>query len=243
MPIPHAMNLRHLLLAAGAHLAIAALAQEGGTRTTTRNIDVRSENGESTVTITTTENGVTTTQTFTGDEAKVWMAKSAGCCVAEAGDADKVVCMVVVNDGGNEGKVKGTTRAEVFRYRYVAKQKSTDSAPDAEVVIEMDDAEAAPAVIAVPDAGEVRTLEIPSDAFTFFPNPSNGPCTMRYELPGEGDALVTIVDPLGREVYNERISGSGPQTRTIDLTGKGPGEFIARLAQGGVTLLKKLVIE
>jgi hypothetical protein len=221
------MNLRNLLLAASIHVAIAAIAQDNGTRTVTRNIDARNDNGECIVTITTTENGVTETQVLTGDEARAYM-KENNTCQGQTG----------------KKKAKGAaSRASVMRYRYAVKDTKKEADDGTEVVVEMAEDDGASAMVMLPDGDGLKTLEIPADAFTFFPNPSNGACTMKYELPGEGDAVITIIDPSGREVYEERTSGRGPQTRTIDLTGKGPGEFVARLVQGGVTLLKKLVIE
>lgn len=220
------MNIKHLLVGALAHLAIVAAAQDANERTVIPNVDVRNDNGICTVTITTTENGATTTKVLSGDEAKAYMKEGGACRVACAGDGKKV-CTVVIDNDGSKGR--GAQKASVMRYRYTAKPATKRSAPTTQVDTprEMD---------------VVAAAAIPDDVFAFFPNPSNGQCTMRYELPGEGPAEITIVDPIGREVYTENISGRGPQTSTIDLTGKGPGQFIAKLVQGGVTLFKKLVI-
>ena len=225
------MNIKHLLLATLAHVAIVAAAQDGNERTVFKNVDVRNDNGTCTVTITTTENGATTTKVLTGDEAKAYM-KGNGTCQVVSTDGGSTTCTVVISDDG--GKGHGTQKASVMRYKYTAKPATRRSAPTTQVVAmpeEMD------VVAAVSSA-----TEVPGDVFTFFPNPSNGQCTMRYELPGEGPADITILDPVGREVYTEHTSGQGPRTSTIDLTGKGPGQFIAKLAQGSVTLFKKLVI-
>lgn len=224
------MNIKHLLVGALAHLAIVAAAQDSHERTVIRNVDVRNDNGICTVTITTTENGATTAKVLTGDEAKAYMMQGAVCRMSATGDGKKVCTVVIDNDGT---RAHGTQKASVMRYRYTSKPAPKRSAPSTQVT--------SPEEMDVVAAASVEP-EIEDNVFAFFPNPSNGQCTMRYELPGEGPAEITILDPIGREVYTEHTSGQGPRTSTIDLTGKGPGQFIAKLVQGGVTLFKKLVI-
>ncbi len=224
------MNARHLLLTALAHLAIAAVAQHRPDASVECSVDVRSENGAHTVTITTEADGRTTTRVLKGAEAATWMTQHATCTVDHA-EGPGTRCLVVVTDDDGRTDVKGTTKASVLRYRYTNRPKVV-AAQGSDVADE----------VAPKDLAAVEAPEAPDGIFTIHPNPTDGTCTLQYRLPEAGPAEIVILDPTGREVYKGSTSGQGPHTTTIDLTGKGPGQFIAKLVQGGVTLFKKLVI-
>lgn len=223
------MHLKHLLLAALAHAAIAAVAQHDATDHDQRNVDVRTNNVQCTVTITNDQAGRSCTRVLTGDEAIAWI-KNNGACIENAASGAPTRCRVIATGDEERSHGHGDTRASVLRYRYHVK-------PRAAAGREATDPLEAPRAVAAPEAPVA-----PDPVFAFYPNPSNGSCTMAYALPGTGPAEIVILDPTGREVYKESVSARGPQTRTIDLSGHGPGQFIAKLVQGGVTLFKKLVI-
>ena len=79
-------------------------------------------------------------------------------------------------------------------------------------------------------------------SFNFYPNPSDGNFILDLVMSGKEDAQVKIVDMNGKEVYNEKISGKGNVTRSIDLSGK-RGTFIVTIKQGKKTTTKKIIIE
>ena len=78
--------------------------------------------------------------------------------------------------------------------------------------------------------------------FSFYPNPSDGNFTLELDLNGKDDAQVKITDMNGKEIYNEKISGNGKVSRTIDLSGK-KGTLIVTIKQGKKITSKKIIIE
>lgn len=238
------MNTRHLLLAALAHLALTAAAQDKKERTVIRNVDVREVNGTKTVTVTTTEDGVTNTQVLTGDEAATYLKKEGTHCSVTGEDA-KAHCQVIVIDDSEGKKQDGGTKADVFRYRYRTK---SDSGPDAdiekEISVVVTDADGTTATAwADGDDAEARAGDVSSGALQLYPNPNDGQFTVEFDPPDEGETVITVVDGAGREVFSERTSDTGHQVRSFDLSGEGKGNYIATLVQGGTTISKRLVIK
>ena len=78
--------------------------------------------------------------------------------------------------------------------------------------------------------------------FSFYPNPSDGNFVLDLDLNGKDDAQVRITDMNGKEVYNEKITGNGKVSKSIDLSGK-KGTFIVTIKQGKKTTNKKIIIE
>lgn len=78
--------------------------------------------------------------------------------------------------------------------------------------------------------------------FNFYPNPSDGNFVLELNLDEKENAQVKITDMNGKEVYNEKISGNGKTSKTIDLNGK-KGTFIVTIKQGRKTTSKKIIIE
>ncbi len=76
----------------------------------------------------------------------------------------------------------------------------------------------------------------------FYPNPSDGNFTLEMELDSKEPARVVITDINGKEVYNEKITGNGKVTKTLNLDGK-KGTFIVNIKQGNKNISKKIIIE
>ncbi len=73
-----------------------------------------------------------------------------------------------------------------------------------------------------------------------FPNPGTGMFYMK--LPATAtNAAVTVCDAVGHEVWRT----TGPSTTgtvTVDLSGKAPGIYLARIACGDMSVVKRLVV-
>ena len=50
----------------------------------------------------------------------------------------------------------------------------------------------------------------------FYPNPSNGNFTLDLDLTDKEEAIISITDISGKEVYTEKVRGNGkPQNLSI----------------------------
>ena len=68
---------------------------------------------------------------------------------------------------------------------------------------------------------------------TIFPNPSNGPVFVGYDVPtGTGTAVLRVIDLSGRELQSMRIS-EGPGLSTIETEGWANGVYIAEIRLDG----------
>ena len=119
---------------------------------------------------------------------------------------------IVINDEKGKGKKKVIVSTSVL-------------------VIDMDD-----------DGKTERRNAKEESSFNFYPNPSDGNFVLDMDLNGKDDAQVKITDMYGKVVYNEKITGNGKVTKTIDLSGK-KGTFIVTIKQGKRTDTKKIIIE
>lgn len=77
----------------------------------------------------------------------------------------------------------------------------------------------------------------------FYPNPSEGDFTVRYESKSEDPIRISVKDISGREVYAETISAIGIVKRQIDLGDKPAGSYVLQLQQGKKIVSKKLIIQ
>jgi hypothetical protein len=77
-----------------------------------------------------------------------------------------------------------------------------------------------------------------------FPNPFNPSTTVAFSLPSAGEARLTLVDGLGREVrvIAERTFPAGRHEVTLDASGLGSGVYFCLLRAGSLTDAKKVVI-
>ena len=78
--------------------------------------------------------------------------------------------------------------------------------------------------------------------FSFYPNPSDGNFVLELNLDEKESVQAKITDMNGKEVYNDKISGNGKISKTINLSGK-KGTFIVTIKQGKKTISKKIIIE
>ena len=78
--------------------------------------------------------------------------------------------------------------------------------------------------------------------FNFYPNPSDGNFVLELNIDEKEPAQVKITDMNGKDIYNEKVSGNGKVSKTIDLSGK-KGTFIVTIKQGKKTTSKKIIIE
>ena len=100
-------------------------------------------------------------------------------------------------------------------------------------------------VIDMDDEGGDKTRKSDKEESTvnFYPNPSDGNFTLDVDLNGKEDAMVRITDINGKEVYNEKITGSGKTSKSINLGSDKRGTFIVTIKQGKKTTSKKIIIE
>jgi hypothetical protein len=100
------------------------------------------------------------------------------------------------------------------------------------MVIDMDD-----------EKSEKRKSKGEENNFSFYPNPSDGNFTLDLDLNGKEDASVRITDLDGKEIYNEKISGAGKTSKSVNLGTDKKGTFIVTIKQGKKTTSKKIIIE
>ncbi|MFI5204647.1 MAG: T9SS type A sorting domain-containing protein [Flavobacteriales bacterium] len=77
---------------------------------------------------------------------------------------------------------------------------------------------------------------------SFYPNPSEGDFTLRYESKDEDPIRISVKDITGREVYAETISAIGVIKRQIDLGNQPSGSYVLNLQQGKKSISKKLIV-
>ncbi len=79
--------------------------------------------------------------------------------------------------------------------------------------------------------------------FNFYPNPSDGNFTLELDLDGKEDAIVSITDIAGKEVFSEKINDKGKTTKNISLGNNKKGTFVVTIKQGKKTTSKKIIID
>ena len=88
------------------------------------------------------------------------------------------------------------------------------------------------------ELSEVRVVMRSSGILTeanILPNPTYGPLTLTYELPGARDLTLTIFDALGRRVIVESLDGAaGENMQKLSLEGLAQGVYHVTLMGEGV---------
>jgi hypothetical protein len=86
------------------------------------------------------------------------------------------------------------------------------------------------------------TSALVAEAITISPNPAHGRATIQLPaVPGVATATLTLLDALGR-VIRTQTAPTNAQT-ALDLTGLAPGLYAVRVAAGGSSATRKLVVE
>lgn len=163
------------------------------------------------------------------DGKTVIIRKNGGNTIVINGDEDNI--SINSNSDSEEGRSKTKTKTIVINDDKT-KTKKKVIVTTSVVVVDMDDEK----------RSERKSGEKETDNFSFYPNPSDGNFTLDLELNGKDAASVRIVDMGGKEVYNEKISGNGRVSKSINLDGK-KGTFIVTIKQGKRTSSKKIIIE
>ena len=85
--------------------------------------------------------------------------------------------------------------------------------------------------------------ELDLEDLVFFPNPSNGEFTLKFELEDEGDVLIRIVNFDGKLIYNEKLKNFfGQYDKKIDIKDQPSGTYFLNVEQNGKMSTSKLLI-
>jgi hypothetical protein len=80
--------------------------------------------------------------------------------------------------------------------------------------------------------------------FSLSPNPATDRLTVTYALATPGNVRISILDALGRQVYDARDAGSGAgqQSVSVNLSGFTPGIYYCRMETNDNSVTRKLLI-
>ncbi len=96
---------------------------------------------------------------------------------------------------------------------------------------------------------ETEVLLTPNDIdLTISPNPTNGPVTLQYTLPGPGELMTEVFNILGEKIYSNSSHGeTGVHSEQIDLASRAgtSGVYILRvsLSSGGKSYSKSVKVQ
>lgn len=91
-------------------------------------------------------------------------------------------------------------------------------------------------------SNKAKSLEL--DDFNYYPNPSNGRFSIRFNVEDETPLKVKIYNLSGREIYAESYdSFSGSFKSEIDVSKHENGVYLLEISMGNKVLNKKLIIE
>lgn len=82
------------------------------------------------------------------------------------------------------------------------------------------------------------------DNMIFYPNPNSGKFNLKFSLKQKGDAMISIYNTSGKQVYTENLAGfSGDYNKSIDISGNDKGIYFVKVEQNGHAMMKKIVLE
>ncbi len=81
------------------------------------------------------------------------------------------------------------------------------------------------------------------DAFELYPNPSEGQLRVKFDTGNDKEAIVTVRDLNGKEVYKNTVEGSTNYELTIDLGSEASGTYIVTVDQNDKRKSKKLILK
>ncbi len=96
---------------------------------------------------------------------------------------------------------------------------------------------------------EADALSTPNEIdLTISPNPTNGPVTLQYTLPGPGELVTEVFNILGEKIYSSSSQGeTGVHSEQIDLASRAgtSGVYILRVSQssGGKSYSKSVKVQ
>jgi hypothetical protein len=81
--------------------------------------------------------------------------------------------------------------------------------------------------------------------FKVYPNPASGIATVRYNLATPGDVVLTLLDPLGREVmtFVHDKKELGIHEKYVDLSGVSSGVYFLNLKTPNSSLTTKFIVK
>lgn len=244
-----------------------ALAQESTTedQSVSRSVEVRKNNGETYVKITTTENGNTTVEEYKGEAAEEYLEREQG----HTEDAE--VFIHLFDDSAMSMEQMMNTDSihkdvEVWVQQFENGFGSMDSV--VKKVITMGDANFSfdfnldsliqeldasgkhiermmnIQIIMIEDNEEGTTKKAPTiEGLQFYPNPTTGMLTISFELPEPGTATLTVMDLQGREVLRRELEGPLTFDEQINLSDLGKGTYLLNLQRKNESLSKKIIIQ
>ncbi len=92
--------------------------------------------------------------------------------------------------------------------------------------------------------GKRKSKALTLEDFNYYPNPSNGKFSLRFNMENEAPLSIKIYSLSGSEVYAESYdSFSGSFKSEIDLGKHDKGIYLLEIAQGNKVLNKKLILK
>ncbi|MFN0275671.1 MAG: PDZ domain-containing protein [Chitinophagales bacterium] len=93
------------------------------------------------------------------------------------------------------------------------------------------------------DGKQAGTLLDP-ETIQFFPNPSNGSFTLKFDLATNGNTDITVRDLKGKIVYEESLKGfEGSYEKVINLGNAAKGTYFINIKQNDYTATKQIVLQ
>ncbi|MCE2957100.1 MAG: T9SS type A sorting domain-containing protein [Flammeovirgaceae bacterium] len=83
------------------------------------------------------------------------------------------------------------------------------------------------------------------EAFSIFPNPTDGKSTVRYNLRQQSAVVIEVMDATGKIAIQESIGAQdvGTHEHQINLDGKSEGVFVVRVKAGNEIKTSKMVLK
>jgi Secretion system C-terminal sorting domain len=79
--------------------------------------------------------------------------------------------------------------------------------------------------------------------FKLFPNPSNGNFKMEFSSATNSPIMVSVVDLLGRKVYQKEFENTGNFSESIDLKKVTSGVYVLSVEDGNKKQVQKIVVQ
>jgi hypothetical protein len=92
--------------------------------------------------------------------------------------------------------------------------------------------------------GNATATLLDPETIQFYPNPSTGTFTLKFELESNGDTDITIRDIDGKVMYKEYIQGfEGSYEKLINLKNAPKGTYFINVKQNNYTATKQIVLQ